>query len=308
MKQGLPKDWSRVSNCYGVAISSRILLPFLGAFVVAPYLVTFSPWLAIPVVLTMGIYGYKISFILHDCSHNALFSRKSVNLWVGRVCGWMVGVNYDVFRQTHLLHHSHNGQGLDPQHGEVNGFGGASRGKLLHHLLTPLLGMRAPEIILGYGGGYLEAEEGEQATLERVADEGRRTRILWLGGTGLTQIVLALIVANFGMVPWAVLLYPLAVVTVGLFLARMRTFAEHCRPEGVETPDFTRSHRPNWVDSLLLYDAHFNYHLEHHLFPQIPSNRLRNLYDKFGEQYHTEATIASSMFATVARRVLDARG
>lgn len=306
-KQGLPKDWSVASDAYGLWISARILVPFLAAFVATPYLVAITPWFAIPIVLLMGIYGYKISFIMHDCSHNALFVREAVNLWVGRVCGWMVGANYDAFRQTHLLHHRYNGKGLDPQHGEVNGFGGASRGRLLHHLLTPLLGVRAPEYLLGYGGGFLEPDDTEKAIMDRVNDVSRRTRTMWLAGTAVTQLVLAAVVTSFGAVLLAVLLYPLAAVTVSLFLARMRTFAEHARPEGVETPDFTRSHQPNWIDSVLLYDAHFNYHLEHHLFPQLPSNRLKALYRRFGEQYHSDMTLGSSMFATVAQRVIDAR-
>lgn len=308
LKEGVPADWARVDDAYGVYVTLRILVPFLACFVAAPYLLPISVWFAVPLCVLMGVYGYKISFILHDCSHNTLFSAEKANLWVGRVCGWMVGVNYDVFRQTHMLHHRYNGEGLDPQHAEVVGFDGAPRSRLLNHLLTPLLGVRAPEVIMGYGGGFLDGQGEEKHIVDKVDKLGRRTMVMWLVGTAGTQLALIAFVTGFGQLLWPVLLYPIAAVTISLFLARIRAFAEHIRPDGGAIVDFTRSHHPNWFDATLLYDAHFNYHVEHHLFPQVPSNRLREIFERFGTRYHDDQTLSPSMVVTVARRVRDAQG
>jgi len=47
--------------------------------------------------------------IQHDCSHGALFRRRSVNDWVGRAIGVITLTPYDHWRQTHAEHHAGTG-------------------------------------------------------------------------------------------------------------------------------------------------------------------------------------------------------
>jgi fatty acid desaturase len=304
MRESLSGGWFVVDDRYGAWITLRILGPFLASFALAPLLLAESPWFATLLYLLIGVYGYKISFILHDCSHGTLFTSKALNIWLGRFCGWLVGVNYDVFAATHILHHRYNGTTLDPQHGEVDGLENASRGRLLNHLLTPLLGLRTKDILFGYQGGYLKnAREEELAVAARSFAVGRETKWLWLSGTLAAQIALALLVTGFAEIPWAALIYPLAATTLSLFLARLRTVAEHVREDASEGWEFSRTHLPNFLDSLILYDAHFNYHFEHHLFPHMPSSRLGSLFETFGCDYHSERTLGCSMLGTLAGRV-----
>jgi len=310
LRHGLPQEWFAKSDAYGWGITLRILVPFFTAFILAPMLVTsISPWITVLLVLVMGIYGYKISFIMHDCSHNSLFRSKALNKWMGRFTGWLVGVNYDVFQQTHMLHHRHNGGPLDPQHGETEGFSGARRTILYRHIFLPLLGTRVSEVLLGYGGGYIEHDRAEPTAIAEVDLLASSTRRMWLFGTAGVQIILLALVTGFGQQLWLLLIYPVAAATLSLFLARFRTFAEHIKPDNVDVDvdDFARSHRPSWFDSLVLYDAHFNYHLEHHLFPHMPSYQLEKLFERHGEDTHTKATLGRSMVGTVKARLMQAR-
>jgi fatty acid desaturase len=43
----------------------------------------------------------------HEAAHQTLFRSPSVNLWVGRVLGMMIGIPYTAYRETHRRHHAY---------------------------------------------------------------------------------------------------------------------------------------------------------------------------------------------------------
>jgi fatty acid desaturase len=78
--------------------------------------------------------------------------------------------------------------------------------------------------------------------------------------------------------------YPILAVSIALNI--IRTVAEH-QPE--DFPNFrdgqeiamrpvARTTVPNMFEKWLLYQANFNYHIEHHLFPVVPRHNLRALH------------------------------
>ena len=304
-RQAVPAAWFEKSDRYGIWITARILLPFFAALAAAPVAWTLvSPLAVLPLAVLIGVYGYKISFIMHDCAHDTLFRSRRLNDVAGGLCGWIVVSHYPSFKRIHALHHRHNGTLRDPQYGEANDFQGASSGRMVWHLTNALLGQR----LLGYFAGYLgsgrsNAGQGSQQKADEAAEPRPASKLPWLIATAGSQLGVLVLVTGFGSVPALALLYPLSGATVSLCLARLRTFAEHVLPPAGEFNDFTRSHRPNWLDAFFLYDAHFNYHLEHHLFPHMPSCHLPKLFDANQDQIHGELTLGRSMFATITRRV-----
>jgi fatty acid desaturase len=72
-------------------------------------------------------------------------------------------------------------------------------------------------------------------------------------------------------------LYPIVAVAVALNI--IRTIAEH-QPEDFaraaenDMQPVVRTTVPNWFEKWLMYQANFNYHVEHHLFPTIPHHNL----------------------------------
>ena len=89
--------------------------------------------------------------------------------------------------------------------------------------------------------------------------------------------------------------------TVSLFLGRLRTTAEHGRSFKSEDKEkeFTKTHYPTFVDRLFLYDANFNYHLEHHLFPQMPSFYYSKVFKKIKNENHDYKSLGNGMLATI---------
>lgn len=294
----LKREWMARSDRYGWYVTLRILGPFFATLALAPYFWTaFGALTALPVVLILGTYGYKISFIMHDCSHDSLFRTRGLNDRVGIACGWLVGADYFQFKRVHREHHQFNLTQRDPQFEEAGGMQGASRRYLSWHLSKALVGGR----IFGYLSGY----HGSAATPSTARTEKPAWgRIALVAGI---QIVIALVATGFGEVPVLALAYPAGAVTIALFLARFRTFAEHVEPAGRNLPDFVRTHRPNWFDALFFYDAHFNYHLEHHLFPSIASCHLAQVHRTYGTRIHGDLSLGGSMISTVVNRLRQAQ-
>ncbi|MHC5653379.1 fatty acid desaturase [Stappia sp.] len=59
-------------------------------------------------LLTVPTAGFLVRlFILqHDCGHGALFARRGLNDWTGRVIGVFTLTPYDYWRRTHAVHHA----------------------------------------------------------------------------------------------------------------------------------------------------------------------------------------------------------
>lgn len=79
-------------------------------------------------------------------------------------------------------------------------------------------------------------------------------------------------------------------------LTPFRGVAEHGVVDEHAEVRNVRSHAPNLLDRVLLYDVNFNYHREHHEHPQVPSCHLPAV------QRDSNAPYASkSMFGTLRR-------
>jgi fatty acid desaturase len=98
--------------------------------------------------------------------------------------------------------------------------------------------------------------------------------------------------------------YHLSLFTFALFLARLRTLAEHQYGENDETPiEFTRSHKRNFLDNFFLSDLNFCYHLEHHIYPRMPFYNLEKFNRKYFELIHGKYnTFGRSMISTIFNR------
>jgi fatty acid desaturase len=86
--------------------------------------------------------------------------------------------------------------------------------------------------------------------------------------------------------------------TFSLFLARLRTLAEHQQVDSSYS-DFSRTHKRNWFDTLMLQDANFCFHLEHHLYPSVQSRHLPELLGELTEDLHTVDSRGSTMIKTL---------
>jgi fatty acid desaturase len=247
-------------------------------------------------VLIVGWSAYKIQFILHDCSHKTLFRRKILNEWVGVLSGLFVGVYFKMYRFTHMRHHRLNGEPEDPQYSDYLGEKNLSGLQYLSFILSPLIGGRFISYISREYAPLLHKTMGKT---DSNAPLGKAITLQWTLAFLVTQFALASISTGFWKYPELIFVFPSGLITVSLFLSRVRTLAEHQRDRHFAAHDFSRSHIPNTFDKVLLYDANFNFHVEHHLEPQIPSRNLAKYYENFTRQFHTKETLGYAMIRTI---------
>jgi len=68
-----------------------------------------SYWLALLAVVPAAGFLVRLFMIQHDCGHGTLFTRRSVNDWVGRFLGVLTLTPYDYWRNSHAHHHASSG-------------------------------------------------------------------------------------------------------------------------------------------------------------------------------------------------------
>lgn len=89
------------------------LINTLGSYIVlwilAYYALSFSYWLAAPIVLLMAGMLTRVFIIFHDCGHGSFFPSRRAN----DICGFFTGIltftPYHHWRWRHSVHHSNSG-------------------------------------------------------------------------------------------------------------------------------------------------------------------------------------------------------
>jgi fatty acid desaturase len=274
------------------------------AWVFVPVLLTIAaaPWayreVGLPILgalyLFWGVWLNQFVFIMHDCAHGSLFRSRSLNQFFGHLSGLFVVTYFPSFQAQHMAHHQKLGApGSDPQGVDYLGFKHASKGRLLWHLLKPLTGANFFKIIAlvnrGGGAGSAKRKRPELGYLVRLGLlHGGIT--LWLA-QGIQSIELAAV-------------FYLSGLTLALFLAQLRGFAEHVAFQSDKDEFATRTHAFNPIDRVFFYGVNFNYHVEHHLKPSLPASELRKYYRQRLENGETDRA-PWSIFGTVLRKVLE---
>ncbi|HSV48654.1 MAG TPA: fatty acid desaturase [Ramlibacter sp.] len=243
----------------------RNTLPLLALLWLAPHLAdrsALAPWLLSPAI---GLAIYRLTIVMHDCTHSTLFVGRRMNRALGSLLGACSGIDFVSFSKLHWQHHRSFGALDDPQRFHYADLKRMSRGEFMWHLFKPLLGLNLrhafPESVIA------------PANLARLARTGE------LGVVVCVQALLLALVTGMGRYPVLALLPALSALTFGLFFSQLRGIAEHGSTGSTAEAGNVRSHAPNWLDRVVLYDLNFNYHAEHHENPHVPSCHLQAVHD-----------------------------
>lgn len=192
----------------------------------------------------------------HEGHHHLLFRRRAVNHAANiALCVPLLHAP-SAYRVLHELHHRFLGGPGDPD--EYRNYTGDPRlrwalqwvrltmGTLVYMPLIPVVSWR------------------------RAGQDDRRRLALEYGGMVLVWIL------AFAIVPLRILLQVWLIpgVLVG-YISAVRALAQHALTEPDDPLLASRSVRSNPIVSFLLLNE--NYHLEHHLFPEVPSYNLPRL-------------------------------
>ena len=262
---------TQVAELQGLCASKRLaelaffpLLWFCGAALTlcalrlggAPRYVAYAAGL-----VASGLALNAFVLLLHEGMHGTLFAGRRLNRWGSVALGGCVLMSFTAYRVLHIRHHTYLGDeaGRDPD--DYHNYSRSPRlvwllhyvrlaaGAFLYLLMIPALAWR----------------HGTRGERRRVAEEYAVLACAW-----------ALV---FATIPFAGLLHAwlLPLVLVG-YMTNVRGFTQHGLTDARDPLLASRTMRPNRLVSFLLLNE--NLHLEHHLFPEIPSyslGRLREL-------------------------------
>jgi fatty acid desaturase len=275
---------------YGRRAVIRNLGGFVVLLVVTPALAGHSVWVLAVLVPVIGLMMYRMTVVMHDCAHETLLPSRRLNRVVGTLLGAAAGLSFRTFARLHRRHHHRVGLADDPQGPHYLGAWSSSRARTLWHLLRPLV---------GYNLLLLRRLSAELSGATDVAAGHRLAELVLIAGL---QFVCAAIVSHGFRFWWLAPVPLISAATFGLFFSQLRGFAEHVAMPGVDPAGVVRSHRPHPIDRILLYDVNFNYHREHHLYPQVPSCHLPAVHAALAGERGSSAALPPTMFATIWRR------
>jgi omega-6 fatty acid desaturase (delta-12 desaturase) len=171
------------------------LAPFVATWAVAWWMLSQSVALAMVLALGNAAFLVRLFMIQHDCGHGSFFRSRRLCDWLGRGIGVITLTPYDVWRETHSIHHASTGN-LDRRGvgdlptmtvAEYRAKGSVGRGlyRLVRHPLF-LFGSCPSTVFPSEPASRRTDAIGMEVLAQRHGDErgdcGRLTGLAWFGG------------------------------------------------------------------------------------------------------------------------------
>jgi len=280
------RGWTQILASYREPSSARSILEIV-ITVLPLMLLWLLMWASLDIsyglclLLSVPTAGFlvRLFVIQHDCGHGALFRKRVMNDWVGRVIGVLTLTPYDFWRRTHAIHHANSGnldhRGIgDIDILTVREYLALSRWrKLLYRLY------RHPLVMFGIGPAYhFLLRHRLPVGLMRSGWEP------WLS-TMATNIAIAILFAMmiwlFGVGPFLLVHLPIMLLgaSIGVWLFYVQhqfedTFWSHDEGWNFHEAALRGSSHYDLPYVLRWFTANIGVHHIHHLNSQIPYYRL----------------------------------
>ena len=197
--------------------------------------------------------------LLHEGMHGLLARSPRLNRWLSVCLGGFLLISHSAYQVMHERHHRYLGDPRDPD--DYDNYFKSRRVVWLMHYVRLIGGSFFYLALIP----YLSMKHGTAEQRRRIAGEylvlGTAYAALW----------------QFANHAWLLEFWILPLVAVGLF-TNLRGLSQHGIADAHDPYLASRSiHLPKPLAFLVLYE---NYHLEHHLFPEVPSYHLPELHEK----------------------------
>lgn len=195
--------------------------------------------------------------LMHEGMHQLLFRGRGANLWATRAMATPLTISATAYFVLHHRHHRYLGMEGDPD--DYRNYAKGKRARWLMHWTRLTLGAFLYTPVIPFS-----------AWPHATAQERRRI----LGECG---VILAMAFAAFAFFPLQPLLvaWVLPGIAVG-YITAVRVFSQHGLTDMKDAYLSSRTILLDRVSAfLMLYE---NYHLEHHVFPDVPSYNLPRLH------------------------------
>lgn len=284
----LPKQFYQRSDLWGLWNSVRLFGVPLLLICLIPVLHDMAPWLALLIIVPLGITISKTTLLIHEAVHMNLFKTRFLNVCTGRLGGWYTLVEFAAFQQLHRQHHASVGKDHDPQGLDYGKLENASQRKLFWHLFRALLGWNMRHMLT-----LIRQRMKMQNSLT--------TTVIEVSGLLVVQGLFFYIATQGGEHLWLGLIFPASAATIGLFLSQLRGFCEHVPMPGENGLMRLRSHVSTPLERMVIHCMNYNFHAEHHRFPRVPGRNLPAL-SAWLKQQGVDIEHSPSYFSTLRAR------
>jgi fatty acid desaturase len=235
------------------------------------------------VIISLFIIGGKqlaCAILMHDCSHDSMFTSRRANQIVGNWLGaYPILQNLEQYRPYHREHHMYTGLDNDPDVSLTKGYPttALSMMRKVGRDLIGATGVKAQIGVIAMHIGVLKYNLGGLVIRIREKRNWKEAVISAaknLAGPVAANLIMFAILFLTGH-PWLYLLWIGAMLTTYNFSLRVRSMAEHSLVDDRSNPQRnTRTTYANFIERMLFAPYHVNYHAEHHLCMGAPSYNL----------------------------------
>jgi len=226
-----------------------------------------SPWLQGLATLVLGSQLHAFTVLQHDCGHQSAFRSAAWNLWVGRLLAWFIVFPFSSFTECHKRHHRYLG---DPQQDpdDWNYLAGVRWMFLRIALFVPRF-------------TYFSLVRYGHAVRNRVV----RELVFNVASMGL----LCAIFVAFERLDAFLLIFAAPLLLLALVINPISRGYEHfpmatLPAEQDERLDLSRNTITVTSRVVGLLWANINYHVEHHVYPNVPFFNLPKLHGLLAHQ------------------------
>jgi fatty acid desaturase len=200
---------------------------------------------------------HMIALLLHDGVHHSLFRDRRANRWLSVLLGACVLMSASAYQAMHDRHHAFLGDARDPD--DYHNYTGDRRVVWLMHYLRLI------------AGTFLYLAVIPVMVARRCTPREKRRVALEYAMLAAAYVTLAL------AVPGDVLLHAwlIPIIPAGIMF-NIRSLAAHALTDPSDPLLASRSIDAHPVVAFFFRNE--NYHLEHHLFPEIPSYNLKRVH------------------------------
>lgn len=221
-----------------------------------------NKWIQALACLIMANQLHILTILQHDCGHRSGFRSEALNTWVGRALAWLIIMPFTTFAEMHRRHHAYLGDVTrDPDAWFYSGGPGQV-------IFREWLFM--PRFI------YLSLTVGLNPSATRaIAWELAFTAVSYLAIIAGLVTIGRIDILAFGVLG--------PILLLALLISPVFRGAEHFTqttqpldaPHRYDLRFNTTSCTHPWISVLLIG---VNFHVEHHMYPQIPVYRLHKLH------------------------------
>lgn len=225
-----------------LVVSARATLPATGGY---------AGWIGGTILVALSINAFVL--LMHEGMHNILFSSHQANRWASFALGSLFLMSFSAYKVLHIRHHDHLGGPEDPD--DYHNYSSSRIIVWMLHYTRLLVGsflyiFLIPRLAFKYG-----TATDRRHILQEYA------------------MLVALYFVFWSIIPGDVIIWAwfVPLVIVG-YMVNIRGFTQHGITDAHDPYLASRSIYPNRIISFFLLNE--NLHLEHHLFPEIPSYNL----------------------------------